>query len=247
MTDDKIIVGRSLSCLLYCWRNQKKCVIKDPAYIHRFDKCYEGLDFSFMNAENPKQLWANLSFAMSFSSLLMYPNRVQTIREEDDGVTIITKGNGKVFLYNNEISMFDKETDLFGVYDFFNAKDVRPHPMTRIEDDSDFVRQLDFHTYNNNSKGIIAASKMTHKEVLDPDLSQGIVKLKVERMLNSNGFTGCLSRRYNGKDYYKRPKIEFHKRVVSNLIESKYDFEEIFNMKQIKGEAWKMIERLRVR
>lgn len=247
MINDKIIVGRSLSCLLYCWRTQSRCIIKDPEYIHRFDKRYEGYDFSFINATNAKELWANLSFAMSFTSLLLFPNRVQTIREEESGVTIITKGNGRVFLNNNEVSTFDKETKEFGVFDFFNAKDVRPNPIIRLEDESRFVYQLDFHSYGSSSKGLIAASKMTQEEVLDPDLGQGIAKLKVERMLNSNGFTGCLSRRYKGKDYYKRPKIEFHKRVLTPLFESQYDFETIYNMKQKEGEAWKTIERLRVR
>ena len=246
MIADKIIVGRSLTCLLYAWRTQTRCIVKDPEYIYRFDKRYSGYDFSFMNATNVKELWSNLSFAMSVSSLLLYPNDIQTIRMEDN-LTIMTKGNRRIIFHPDEVVMFDKEENMFGVYDFFDVKHLKPHSVTRIEDNSDFVSQLDFYTFNGPTRGLLAASKMTQKEVLDPDLGQGIAKLKAVRMMEDEGLTGPFSRTYKGKRYYKKPKIEFHKRVVTPLFESNCSFGEAYNMKQKEGEAWKMIERLRTR
>ena len=242
-----IVIGRSLSCLLYCWRTQTKCLIKDPEYVFRFDKRYEGYDFSFVNATNPKQLWANLSFVLSLSSLMMFPNNVSSYRYDDNTLTVITKGNKRVETKFRNLQMFDKELDSLMVYDFFDVKELQPHNVDRMGDESQFLGQLDFYRFSGTSRGLVGSSKMTQQQLLDPDLGQGIAKLKALRMIKNEGLVGKFSREHKGKKYYKRPKIEFHKRVVTPMVQSQLTFDEVYRMPQIKGEAWKMIETLKTR
>lgn len=242
-----IVIGRSLSCLLYCWRTQTKCLIKDPEYVFRFDKRYEGYDFSFVNATNPKQLWANLSFVLSLSSLMMFPNNVSSYRYDDNTLTVITKGNKRVETKFRNLQMFDKELDSLMVYDFFDVKELQPHNVDRMVDESQFLGQLDFYRFSGTSRGLVGSSKMTQQQLLDPDLGQGIAKLKALRMIKNEGLVGKFSREHKGKKYYKRPKIEFHKRVVTPMVQSQLTFDEVYRMPQIKGEAWKMIETLKTR
>ena len=242
-----IIIGRSLSCLLYCWRTQTKCLIKDPEYVFRFDKRYEGYDFSFINATNPKQLWANLSFVLSLSSLMMFPNNVSSYRHNDNTLTVITKGNKRVDIKFRNLQIFDKELDSLMVYDFFDVKELQPHNVDRLVDESEFLGQLDFYRFSGTSRGLVGSSRMTQQQLLDPDLGQGIAKLKALRMIKNEGLVGKFSREYKGKKYYKRPKIEFHKRVVTPIVQSQLTFDEVYRMPQIKGEAWKMIETLKTR
>jgi hypothetical protein len=244
MKRNKVIIGRSLTCLLFCWRTQTSCIIKDPEYVFKYDKRYEGYDFSFMNATNPQELWANLCFSMAFGSLLLFPDNVSSYRYEDGLLTVITKGNSRVEI-ETEIEIFDEETRDYGVYDFFDVKELKAHDTDRIEDESNFVSQLDFYRFNVKTKGLVGSSKMTHKELLSPDMGQGIAKLKALRMIKDTGLVGEYSRTYKGKKYYKKPKIEFHKRITSPLMKSACTFDEVYRMNQVKSEQWKMIETLR--
>jgi len=248
---DRIIIGKSLSCLLYCWRTQTRCIIDNPSYIFRFDSQYADYDFSFMNAENPKELWANLCFAMGMTSLLLFQGNVENVREEEGELAVITKRARVKRVKTNNVVYFDKLVkDTFDVYDFFDTRSMRLHDLWEIKDDDDFVSQINFYysprQHGNKTKDLVAASTMTHEQVLDPSYGNGIVRLKVLRMLAREGITGPLSVRTEKKTYYKKPKIDFYKRVVSQRIKPLHSFEEVYNMKQIKGEAWKMIESLRV-
>tara|TARA_R100001086_G_scaffold248816_1_gene186657 strand:- start:1 stop:744 length:744 start_codon:yes stop_codon:yes gene_type:complete len=247
MKIDNIIIGRSLTCLLYSWKTQTKCLIKDPEYVFKFNKRYEGYDLSFVNAKNANELWSNLCFVMSLSSLLLFPNNVASYRFDDNILNVITKGNRRVEIETSNLQEFDLETKYYGVYDFFDVKELSSHDIDRIEDHTDFVSQLDFYRFAGTTRGLVGSSRMTQEQLLDPDLGQGIAKLKALRMIKDRGLVGNFSREYNGKRYHKKPKIEFHKRVTTPLIQSQLTFDEVYRMPQVKGEAWKMIETLKTR
>ena len=184
---------------------------------------------------------------MSLSSLLLFPNNVASYRFNNDTLTVITKGNKRVEIETDNLQQFDRDTKYHGVYDFFDIKELSSHDIDRIEDHTDFIGQLDFYRFSGTTRGLVGSSRMTHEELLDPDLGQGIAKLKALRMIKDRGLVGNFSREHNGKRYYKKPKIEFHKRVVTPLVKSQLTFDEVYRMPQTKGEAWKMIETLKTR
>ena len=248
----RLIIGRSIESLLYAWKTQTKIVVKEPEYVFRHDSRFEDLDMSFMNASNPKELYNNLIFALSLSSLMLCPNNVTSVREDGTSVNIITKGNGRVVIYPDEIIYFDKVTDVFNVYDFFDTREMTFADFKRVKDlDSDFIYQLDFYktprSFNSKTRDLVGASRMTHEMLLNPDYGQGISMIKILRMLKSEGITGKFAWERKGKRYYKRPRIEFYRRVTSRSLEPKYSLKDINGMKQQEGVAWKMLERLRKR
>ena len=59
------------------------------------------------------------------------------------------------------------------------------------------------------------------------------------RMMKDAGIKGEISRVYNGKTYYKRPVFEFHDRVVLPRLKQKFNFKQVFDMKQEEGK-WRM-------
>ena len=247
-----LIIGKSIESLLYAWRTQSKIVIKEPEYVYRHDLKFCQYDLSFMNAKNPKQLYNNLTFALSLGSLLLCPGNISTIREQDGFVNIITKGSRKFEIKTEYINHFDANLDLFNVYDFFDTREMTPHDIETIKDpDSNFIYQVDFYrsprVFNCRTRDVVGASRMTQEQLLSPDWGQGIAMLKMLRMFKSEGINGKFAWQRNDKRYYKRPKIEFYKRVVSQQTVPKYCFDEIYNMKQEEGDAWKMLERLRKR
>ena len=178
---------------------------------------------------------------------MMFPNNVSSYRYDDNTLTVITKGNKRVETKFRNLQMFDKELDSLMVYDFFDVKELQPHNVDRMVDESQFLGQLDFYRFSGTSRGLVGSSKMTQQQLLDPDLGQGKAKLKALRMIKNEGLVGKFSREHKGKKYYKRPKIEFHKRVVTPMVQSQLTFDEVYRMPQIKGEAWKMIETLKTR
>ena len=130
-----MIVGKTLESLLYAWRTQQRIVLVDPTYIFRFDEEYENYDFSFINARDAKEMWVNLCFAMSFSSLLLFPNNVESLRQDEHGLDVFTKGSKVRKIFTDSVEYFDeKADDLFNVFDFFDTRLMRPHEKWQITD-----------------------------------------------------------------------------------------------------------------
>lgn len=247
----RLVVGNSLEALLYAWRTQSKCLCVEPAYVFRFDKRLREYDFSLFNAYNPKHFQKNLLFTLSLTSLMLYPNNISSVRQEDDlTITVITKGNRLIRIDPDEVVFFDKETDMYDVYDFFNSREMTPHATSEIVDsDSDFVNRINFYNSprvsNNIVRDMVTTSEMNYEQVIDPDYSPGIVKIKILRMMSNAGLKGNFNRQSGIKRYYKTPKIEFHKRIISQRPEPLYSFAEVYNMEQEQGEPWKILEMLR--
>ena len=248
----KLIIGRSLESLLYAWRTQTKIVVQDPEYVFRHDLRLLEYDFEFMNAENPKQLYNNLTFALGLTSLLICPNKISNIRKYKKEVNIITSGNRKITLHVDEVIRFDKEANSFNVYDFFDTREMSVNDATILTDpQGSFIYQLNLYdtprTSHNKTKDLVGASRLTMKELLSPDYSQGIAMLKMLRMLKSAGINGKFAWQRKDRRYYKRPKLEFFRRVTSQLLKPMHSFEEIYNMEQIRERPWKTLETLRKR
>lgn len=179
-----------------------------------------------------------------------YGGNIENIRQEGNCLKIITKGNRRVEIEVEEIIHFDKYLKDYWVYDFFDSRQMRAHEANEIFDDTDeFVKKINFYmsprAANGTTKDFIGSSNLTHKQLLSPDYGPGISKIKVMRMLKQAGLTGRLSQVYKGKEYYKRPKIEFHKRVVTQAYKPLYDFNTIYNMEQHEEKAWKTFETLK--
>ena len=247
-----MIIGNTLESLFYAWRTQQRIILVDPTYVFRYDDKYQNYDFSFINARDAKEMWVNLCFAMSFSSLLLFPNNVKSLRETEYGLNVFTKGSKAREVFTDNVQYFDQKVDdLYDIYDFFDTRLMKPHKKHQITDNDNFVKKINFYVSPRGDKGttkdLVASSIMSREQLFNPDWGNGIVKLKVLRMLASEGITGHLSVRTPKKTYYKKPKIEFYKRIVSERWEPQMTFDEIYNMEQVKGESWKMIQKLRLR
>lgn len=250
---ESIVITRSIEGLLYAWKNELKCVVHKPLYIDRYSEEYDGLDFSFFNAENAHELWANLSFSMALSGLLLCPNNVENIRYVNDGIDIVSKGQRIIYIKSDKILDFDEKIeDSFDVYDFFDTRSTKVHDFWRLDDDSDFVKRINFYLSPRNgistpTKDFVSFSRMTQKQLLDPDYGNAIVRIKALRMMKESGITGPLSVRTETKTYYKKPKVDFYKRIVSERTKKLFSFKEVYDMEQTRGDSWKMIQTLRAR
>jgi len=225
--------------------------VHKPLYINYFDDKYKALNLEEMKAGNAYQYWINLSFSMSFTSLLISPNNIESIREED-GLVVTTKGSRLIRIPCDNVLYFDTPYDnSYDVHKYFNVRSCKSHGIERIDDDDNLVSRIDLYPSERKSvtttKDLVSHSVMTREQLLDPDWGNGIVRLKTLRMMDSAGITGPLSMERGDKKYYKKPKIEFAKRVVSERVKPLYSIEEINAMEQVKGEAWTIVQKLKQR
>jgi len=249
---ERIIIGGSLESMLYAWRTQTKILVKEKKYVFRFGEKFFPTTFPDFDCDNPKRLSSNLSFALSLGGLMPYGGNIENIRISKDHIRVITKGSRRVEIEADDIIHFDKNLKDYWVYDFFDSRQMRAHEINEILDDTDqFVKKINFYlsprATNGITKDFIGSSNLTHKQLLSPDYGPGIAKLKVMRMLKEAGLTGPLSQVYKGKEYYKNPKIEFYKRVITQMYNPMYEFNTIYNMNQQEEKAWKTFKALKSR
>jgi len=246
----KIIIGGSIESMIYAWRTQTKILVKEKEYVFRFDEKFSTTVFPEFNCENGKHLSANLIFALSFTGLMPYSGNIESIRETDGALKVITKGNKKIEIEFEELIRFDNFGESYMVYDFFNTRSMTPTKLSHLIDtESNFVSQLNLYKSprvdDGKTKDIVVSSRMSRKDLLSPDYGQGIALIKVHRMLKSAGIRGTFAWERKGKRYYKKPKLEFHKRIPSRVVKPAILFSEVYNMKQEEGAEWKILETLR--
>ena len=246
----KIIIGGSIESMIYAWRTQTKILVKEKEYVFRFDEKFSTAVFPEFNCENGKHLSANLVFALSFTGLMPYSGNIESIRETDGVLNVITKGNKKIEIEFEELIRFDSFGESYNVYDFFNTRSMTPTNLSQLIDtESNFISQLNLYRSprvdDGRTKDIVTSSRMSHKDLLSPDCGQGIALIKVHRMLKSAGIKGTFAWERKGKRYHKKPKLEFHKRISTRIVNPTILFSEVYNMKQEEGAEWKMLEILR--
>jgi hypothetical protein len=246
---DRINIGRTPSCLLFSWRTQTPCILSSSLIYHRCDPQLQGFDFSEFNATNEVEMVTNLSFIMAFTGLLLHPSNVQSLRVEDE-INLITKNNRKV-VYDAEPFYFDKKQEkLFDVYDEFYWRRGTAHDVDTLTSRERFCRRIDFYPSRRRAvrprtKDLTVASIMTEEQLLSPDYGNGVVRIKALRMMDKAGLKGQLGMVKNGKEYYKRIKMDFNTRDVIPRFKQVMTFDEVFQMEQQKEKPWKTFEKLR--
>lgn len=246
---NQIIIGRTPSCLLFSWRTQTPCILTHELTYHRCDPQFEGLDFSEFNTTDAVEMMTNLSFIMGFTGLLLHPSNVQTIRI-DEKINLITKNNRKV-IYNADVVQFDGKQDKFlDVYDEFHWRRGTAHKVDQLTSRDRMCRKINFYPSRRrgvrpDTKDLTVASIMDENELLSPDYGNGVVRIKALRMMHKAGIKGQLGMIKNGKEYYKRIRLDFYKRLVVPRFRQKKTFKEVFEMKQQKEKPWKTFETLR--
>jgi len=191
----------------------------------------------------------NLSFALSFTGLLLHPLNVQNIRI-DDNINLITKNNRTITYDANPIIFDTKKKKLFDVYDEFHWRRGSTHDVDELNSRERFCRKINFYSSRRpkvkpETKDLTVSSIMTEEQIMSPDYGNGMVRIKALRMMREAGLKGQLGMVKNGKEYYKTIKMDFHSREIIPRFKQLKTFREVFEMEQKQEKQWKMFEKLR--
>jgi hypothetical protein len=245
--NEPIIVGRTISALLYAWRLQRRCVLLEPFLYHPLSEEFENIDFSEFNVENGEEFTQNLLFISSLTSNLLYQGNTSGFRLDDK--RIITKGNRRVTL-NSDVEIFDAKNSGFNeVFDSFHWRSGQAHDKTKIKTEDEFCKRVTFYEskrngVNKQTKDFTTSSYLSDKDLLKADYGQGMARLKTARIFKSEGLKGEYAWTNGDKKYYKSIKFDFAGREVLPRVEQKKTFKEVYEMKQIEGNPWKMWKKL---
>ena len=245
--NEPVVVGKTISALLYAWRLQRKCVLLEPFLYHPLSEEFENIDFSEFNVENGEQFTQNLLFISSLTSNLLHAGNISGLRLDEK--RIITKGNRRLTL-NSDVEIFDaKNTGFNEVFDSFHWRSGQSHNKTELRTNDNFCKRVVFYKtkrngVNRRTKDFTTASYLSDKELLDADYGQGMARLKTARIFKYEGLRGESAGSRGDKTYYKSIKFDFANREVLPRVEQKMTFEEVYKMKQVEGEPWKMWKKL---
>ena len=98
---DKLNIGGSLESILHSYVTETPLIIDKPYPPVEIEKLHPGLDFSFLGFRKGEtisalQLWDRLSFLLSLGGLMLFPNSIETIREENNRLIIVTRNMRRV-------------------------------------------------------------------------------------------------------------------------------------------------------
>ena len=255
---DKVVVGGSLTAVLYAYKNNLPIIVDIPHIPFQLEMCPDHWDLSFIGFSNKtrhrkSQVWDRLLFVMAMSGLVVFPNNVQTFRLEEEKIVIITLDNRRIEVSFNEMLEFDKEkTDEVVIYDWFAVRSGARHKYNALVDPtSEFCHTLLFHpstrkATRNDMKDVCSISTVSEKEKDDMYYSETYARLKTLRMMKEAGIRGQ-SNGYNkyGKQLHYAVKIEHMYREVYYKYNNGFSIEEILETELDKrSQLWKLTQNL---
>jgi len=251
---EELNVGKTITCLLHSFRTETPCVLLEPIPPFKLDVRYADYDFTWLGLDNPTalQVWDRLCFLLSMSGILLFPNNVLNYRKENENFVIITNYNKRINISYNKLNEFDHhQTGWNYVYDFYDWRVGGNHGIEEIKDlDDKFIQTIKFYSSDRENVGshvkdLVGISYLSTEQLDDVEISPIYSRLKMLQMIKKEGIEGSVVG-YNsrGLPKYRRPIIEFRKRVVVPDFVPQFSFAEVYALEQQKGYTWKLLEKI---
>ena len=254
---DKLIIGGSLESLLYSFVNDTKILILEPLYpIEVYNLDYKPslrlLGYSKDETVMMSELWDRLSFVLSMIGSNVFPNIINSHREQDGNIIVITQHNKRITYSADEVVYFDKVSDKnVTMLDWFNVRSGNNHGYTLIEDkDNNFISKICFYKSNrvggnSRMKDILAISDLTLEESMIIDHAEGIARIKILQMMKEKGIRG----QSNGHDKDGR-KLHYALNIEHTYRENRKNYTPLYSLEYLleqepeKEEQWNLTKKL---
>ena len=247
-------IGKTITCLLHSFRTETPCVLISPIPPFNLDVRYNDYDFAWLglDAATPLQVWDRLCFLLSMSGILLFPSNIAGYRKENENLVLITNYNKRMVISYDKLNEFDQqETGWNYIYDFYDWRVGGNHNVNEIIDPQDeFIRTIRFYSSDRKNVGshvkdLVGISYLSDEQINDVNLSPIYARLKMLQMIKKEGIQGSVVG-YNsrGLPKFRKPVIEFNKRVVVPHYVPEISFKDVYEMEQKKGYTWKLLEKI---
>ena len=247
-------IGKTITCLLHSFRTETPCVLISPIPPFNLDVQYDAYDFAWLGIDKatPLQVWDRLCFLLSMSGILLFPNNITGYRKENENLVLLTNFNKKIIISYDKLNEFDhRETGWYHVYDFYDWRVGGNHDVNEIIDPQDeFIKNIKFFSSERENVGshvkdLVGISHLSEEQLNDLEMSPTYSRLKMLQMIKKEGINGSVVG-YNSKGLpkFRKPVIEFNKRVTVPHYVPEISFKNVYEMKQKKGYTWKLLEKM---
>ncbi len=249
---DKLIVGGSLESLLYAYKTETPIIISKPRRPFELEVVPEEFDLSFLGYDrkveiNSLRLWERLSFLLSLSGLLLFPNLIENVTERDNRLVVVTHNMRKLEVTYNKLRRFDTNfTNFAWIYDWFAVRSGGKHDVDTLEDNEYLAHKLIFHPSQRvgvrSSKDVVAVTYLKIDDIFEMEYSEGYVTLKTRRMMQEAGIKGTSNGYNKARNRVFEPiRIEHIHRDRKEQIVPDMTLGQIMELKTItKGKLWNM-------
>jgi len=198
LTDRLVVIGGSLSALLFSHKNNLPLIINHPNIPHRFQK---------INSLNMASLWKKLYFSLSLSGLNLMGDQTENLRLGDGELLAITK-NLKHFNFkfteayvfcDKNINGLDKplkKENNYDVFDWMIAKPCEKHDIEHLTSSGPLAMDVYFYPtermygMHKDQKDLLAVSSLKEKQLTDFEYSDTHTRYKVLKMMSEAGIKG---------------------------------------------------------
>ena len=249
---DELILGGSLESLLYAYKTETPIIIDNPKRPFEFDLLPSEFDLSFLGYD-PKndtsclRLWERLSFLLSLSGLLLFPNSIENMTEHDGRITVVTHNMRKLEVTFNKLRKFDRSfTNYAWVYDWFAVRSGGKHEIDILEDKEYLAHKLIFYPSQRigvrSSKDVVAVTYLKIDNIFDIEYSESYVSLKTRRMMKEAGIVGTSKGFNKYKNRMHEPiRIEHMHRERKEQIIPQMTLGQIMELPtRTEGKLWNM-------
>ena len=199
------------------------------------------------------QVWDRLVFVLSMAGLVMMPNNVKNVRQDQNKIIFSLNDNSRfIIAYERKIS-FDRHLD--GEVDVYDWFDIRSGAKTEIEQlndsEGDIVHKIIFYdsqrkgTGGKGFKDLVAVSRMQKTQLHQYENSESYIRLKTLQMMKDQGMRGRPNG-YNsrGKQQFYALKIEHIHREIIKRYKPKFTMQETLSQIREEKEIWKLTKKL---
>ena len=253
---DNLILGGSLESLLYAYKTETPIVINKPRQPFELDMVPATLDLSFLGYKPEVEvsclrLWERLSFLLSLSGLLLFPNSIENITERHNRLVVVTHNMRKLEVKFENLKRFDENfTNFAWIYDWFAVRSGGKHNIDLLEDQEYLAHKLIFHPSQRigvrSSKDVVAVTYLNIDNIFDMEYSESYVSLKTRKMMKEAGIRGT-SKGYsrNQTRVYEPIRIEHLYRERKEQIIPHMTLGQIMDIPTItEGKLWNMTQSL---
>lgn len=244
---DKIVVGGSLSSLLYAYINNLPVIFIELEKPFRLDFFDKNVDFGFMGLKSGisyshRQVQQNLLLLIGLSGNLPLSANAAGMKVQGNRLIISTKRHRVIKMDFNKLVVFGssgvsglspqlgQKKDKNRVIDWFNIRSGSRISLDGISGEGDFVSQLYFYPSDRHGnralKDAVCVSYLTDEQLDNFSYSPTMARFKILNMMKETGLRG----KKNGKrrddplktNYYAL-KIEASERQVEENIVRYYE------------------------
>ena len=198
------------------------------------------------------EMWDRLTFLMSMTGQLVFPNTISSFREKEDRLVVITEHNKRIYFTFDELSKFDQiNKKMVSMYDWFNVRSGNNHNHKIIVDNKNkFVKHLRFYRSqriggNSLIKDVVAESYMKTTKANHVDHSEGIARLKAIMMMTGAGIRGQSNgRNKSGTRLHYAIKLEHTHREFKHDYDTLHSMDDIILTEPERGKTWDLTKRL---